>query len=119
MSIQIVYNVLSVDSAVIALVGTRITPVERKDYIYPAVVLTEYELDAVNALDGWGGTDHSVIQVDSWGTTFSQADAVAAACRTALQNAGHLLQPSSTHNFDPLAQLGGVFRVSNQFSIWN
>lgn len=118
MSISAVYSVLSTDSTVASLAGDRISPLERKDYEFPAVVLTEVSLEPINGLAGWGGSDNSVVQVACWDVTFLGAETLAKACRSAIEAAGYAMLPGSPENFDPLAALGGIACVTYQYSIW-
>lgn len=118
MSVQVIHGVLAAAGPVTALVGDRIEPLERKEYTMPAAVLSQIGLDPVNALDGWAGLDSNLVQVDAWASTYAGALTLAQACRTAIEAAGHLMQPNSPDAFDPLAQLGGVYRVSYQYLVW-
>jgi hypothetical protein len=116
--IQIVHDVLAASAAVTALADDRISPVDHKD-TYPAVVLTSITETPVNALDGWCGLDYSIVQMDAQAQTYASADQLAQACRTALQNAGHLALPSPSDTIEPFINLDGIYQVSKQFGVWS
>jgi hypothetical protein len=116
MSIEVVRAILVDDAAVSALVADRVSPLERKELNYPAIVLTGSSAPA-NTLTGWGGRDHVTVTVAYWDRTYTGAHDVANTGRAALEAAGLLVQ-SEQDEFVPFAALAGLACVEQVLSFW-
>lgn len=108
-----IYSLLSGNSSVSAIVGTRIYPggTIPQDAVLPAIVWL-----AVSGVPNTTMTEHSPVdavrvQIDCWATTYTQALALATAARTALQDAGNF-QSLNPDSFDPTTKR---YRVSFDF----
>jgi hypothetical protein len=118
MSIELIYNILSNDPGVTALVGSRITPfVRTQNLTLPAVTMQRITMQPTNALSGDANMDHTRMQVNSFAETYDQTTQVANACRRAIQAAGYLLS-LEIDNFDDQAELAGVPQISQEYEIW-
>jgi len=120
MILQDAATALRANSALVALVADRI------DYIiapqsstYPRIVLTLTAVENQTTINNDTQMRRNEIQVDAWGRTYTDADAVAEAARVALEPAGYVYLSRNTDEFtvepgnDP-----GVFKVGLIFSIW-
>lgn len=121
MAVKTVQDVLVASSAVTAIVGpganARVEQIVKPQNIaLPAVTLSRIFMGPVNNLVDDGGLDSNRVQVDSWAQTYTQAKELAAACRAALQTAGHQLD-SEFDNYDPAID-DGTFRVTQEYSVW-
>lgn len=115
MAVKVVRDVLVADAGVTALVSTRISPSPLvQDITLPAVGLQRISHVPQNTLRMDGDLDANRVQLDAWATTYAQSRDVAAACRAALQTAGHQLELESD-DYDPEAKL---YRVIQDWSIW-
>lgn len=115
MALQLVHDVLVAAPGVTALVGQRIAPFPHaQGTALPYVTLQRISLVPENHFRGDGDLDAVRVQLDAWATTRSEALAVAAACRTALQAAGHPLEDESD-DYDPVAS---EHRVIQDWTIW-
>ena len=84
--IKIVYNILSNNSALTALVSTRLNPIRiPQESAFPAIAYNLVSIIASPTNTSHSRTDFARVQVSSFGTTFASATAVAAAVRTALE----------------------------------
>jgi hypothetical protein len=84
--IKIVYNILSNNSALTALVSSRINPIRiPQESAFPAIAYNLVSVIASPTNTSHSRTDFARVQVSSFGTTFASATAVAAAVRTALE----------------------------------
>jgi hypothetical protein len=84
--IKIVYNILSNNSALTALVSTRLSPIRiPQESAFPAIAYNLVSVIASPTNTSHSRTDFARVQVSSFGTTFASATAVAAAVRTALE----------------------------------
>ena len=121
MSIEVVVAVLKADASVTAIVGSgsnaRISPLIKEQSITtPAVTLQRVSTDPVNDLRGFSDLDDSRTQVDAWAESYAGARALANACRTALQNAGHLML-GEFDNYNPDTD-PGLYRITQDYRIW-
>jgi len=85
------YNALSGDAAIIALVSDRIYPQIAPDsaavpYITYQVIAT----NAYNVLVGAPGSERKVIQINCVSNTYAQAKSISTAVKTALVDVGYL-----------------------------
>lgn len=86
--------------------GARIEPNQRKEaFAYPSIVL-ESSVVPINTLSGWSGSDTVTVTINYWGNTYSEAHTLATLGRTALQDAGYILD-SEIDNFEEDAGLAG------------
>jgi len=84
--IKIVYNILSNNSALTALVSSRINPIRiPQESAFPAIAYNLVSVIASPTNTSHSRTDFARVQVSSFGTTFADATAVASAVRTALE----------------------------------
>lgn len=84
--IKIIYNILSNNSALTALVSSRINPIRiPQESAFPAIAYNLVSVIASPTNTSHSRTDFARVQVSSFGTTFADATAVAAAVRTALE----------------------------------
>ena len=84
-----VYLILSADSGVAALCGTRIYPagiIPQEVVTFPTVVFQTVTGTAENIQSGNAPADYERIQIDCWDVSMAGADAMFAAVRTALEN---------------------------------
>ena len=79
------FNMITTDSGVIALMGTRLIPSYNRqgDRTYPLAV---YKLDIAPApaFDGESGIEYGTLQIAAVATTYAQATALATAIRSAI-----------------------------------
>ncbi len=118
MADKIVRDVLVAASVVTALVpAERITPLVRPQSITtPAITLQRISLVPQNHLRGDGDLDSNVVQLDVWAESYVSARAIADACRTALQTAGHVL---TFENDDYEAETAPeLYRVIQSWQVW-
>lgn len=113
-----IYTALSADSTVAALVATRIYPVLLPlSVVMPAICYQTIATTPQNGFDGNHSLDQVRAQVDSWSTTLTEAQALAAAVRAAMAVAPlYGLPLMSFEDYDSETQL---YRVVQDFSIWS
>jgi hypothetical protein len=105
-------------SAVTDICGNRIEILTRPQAIgIPAVCLSVASTTPVNGLEAWNGLDGNVVQLDCYASTYTDAKNLASACRTAME-AEHELE-TEFDNFDESAELSGLARVTQQYSVWS
>src|ERR1041384_7797581 len=84
-AINALYNKLSTTSAITSLVGTSIEPaVAKQTSSYPAILIQEDSVEYGGTHSGSDGTATSTLKIDCEAETYTQAAAVAAAVRAAL-----------------------------------
>lgn len=119
MTVKIARDALLADSGVRNLVADRIGPVEEmQGQSFPYVVLALEKLEPLNTLSGPAGLDRGHVALDAWGMKYADAVKVANACRTALQNAGHVCTSNVADQFH-FQQDSGVYRCGFTFQIWS
>lgn len=113
---QTLYAVLKNDSAVSALVGTRIYPlVMPQDGLLPAVVYQRVSTVPITSLDGDSGLDAVRMQSSCWATTYLGARILADAVRAAVT----LNMPAVTEmDISDRDETTGHFRMLLDFRIW-
>lgn len=121
MSVEVVLAALKASAGVTAIVGSgasaRISPLMKAQGITPpAVTLQRIAVAPVNHLRGHGGVDAVRVQVDSYADSYSGVRALATACRTALQTAGHLMV-SEIDNYEPGVE-PALYRITQDFQVW-
>lgn len=119
MAIQIIHDLLIADPSVAAIVSDRVYPLVRpQSFPAPAVTLQRITVTPVNSLDtALYSIAENRVQVDSWDVTYMGARTLADACRAAINAAGHILD-TELDNFAPDAPLSGVYRITQDYSIW-
>jgi uncharacterized protein (DUF2062 family) len=127
--IKIVYNILSNNSALTALVSTRLNPLRiPQESAFPAISYNLVSIIASPTNTSHSRTDFARVQVSSFGTTFASATSVAAAVRNALEAVsfpstfnGVYCQAiefdSEVHLSDDEAGFAGVYHVAQDFII--
>lgn len=118
MTVATAYAVLSNASAVTALVpADRITPLVRVQGIaVPSIVLQKVSAIPSTHLRGDGALDHNLIQLDVWDSDYTNAVAIAAACRIAMQAATHILTLQADA-YDPDVD-PELFRITQTWAVW-
>jgi ornithine cyclodeaminase/alanine dehydrogenase-like protein (mu-crystallin family) len=121
MSVEVVLAALKADAGVTAIVGSgvnaRISALMKTQGItIPAVTLQRISLEPQNHLRGHAGLDSVRVQVDSWEHTYAGVRALADACRSALQDADHVML-GEIDNYDPETD-PGLYRITQDFQIW-
>jgi hypothetical protein len=111
-------TLLAAAPAVTAICADRIEILTRPQAIgVPAVCLSIVSTTPVNGLETWNGLDGSLVQIDCYALTYADARALAAACRTAMETEHEL--ETEFDNFDESAELSGLARVTQQYSVWS
>lgn len=118
MSTKAARDVLVAASAVTTLVpASRITPIIRPQSITtPSITLQRIATVPQNHLRGDGDLDLHTVQIDSWADSYASALAIADACRTAMQSAGHVLT-LEVDNYEPDVT-PELYRVTQDWSVW-
>jgi len=115
---QQIYSVLAADSAVAALVGTRIHPILLpQNVIMPAISYQRITTVPQNGLQGHHSIDQVRVQVDSWASTYAGAKSLAAAVRVAMYLTP--LFALTVMELDDYDHEEKIYRVIQDFSIWN
>ena len=115
MAIQTVRNILVAAGGVTALVDQRISPTIRaQDESLPAVVLTLVSAVPQNHLNGAPTLDANRVQLDAFAETYTDARAVATACRTALEAGGCVLD----NEFEAFEPEVSEYRVTQDWLVW-
>lgn len=112
------YSLLSSDAGVIALCSTRIYPlVAPQEAAMPLIVYTRVSSGREYSLTGYSNLENPRMQIDCYGTTYSETKALAEAVTTALRGATTF----GTAQDDPqeMYEDDETHRVSIDFSIWN
>jgi hypothetical protein len=111
-------GILSAAAPVVALVGTRISPLIRaQDLIVPAVTLQRISTNPSNTFAGNGGLDDTRLQVDCWDATYAGARALAIAVRAAF-DAVPVLMTLELDLFE-LEPIPGVYRITQEYQLWS
>jgi hypothetical protein len=112
------FAVLSTDAGVIALVGTKVYPLEAaQDTVLPYVAYTRVSSNRVYSLGGYSNLENPRIQVDCYSSTYSGSKALSVAVISALRSATTF----GVEIDDPqeMREDEDVYRVSVDLSIWN
>jgi hypothetical protein len=111
-------GILSGAAPVVALVGTRISPLIRaQDLALPAVTLQRITMTPSNTFVGNGGLDGTRLQVDSWDATYAGARALANAVRAAF-DAVPVLMTLEIDSFQ-LEPVPGAYQITQEYQIWS
>lgn len=121
MSAEVAVAVLRAAAGVTAIVGSgddcKVSPLIKAQGISPpAVTVQRVATTPQNHLRGFGSLDQNRVQVDVWTAHRDEALDLASACRTAMQNAGHLCL-GEFDNYDPETD-PGLYRITQDFEIW-
>lgn len=115
MAVKVLGDVLRASVAVQAIAGDRVYPLSRpQDIQVPAVTLQRVSVGPQNALGGFSGLDANRVQATCYATTYAEVRALAAACRTAANAAGHICR-SEADEYDPEVE---VYLVTQEYSVW-
>ena len=112
------YTLLSADAGVTALVALRTYPlVAPQGAEMPFIVYNRISSGRQYSLTGYSNLENPRMQVDCYGTTYSEAKALSEAVITALRGATTF----GTEQDDPRESFeeDETFRISIDFSIWN
>jgi hypothetical protein len=112
------YTLLSGNAGVVALVATRIYPLTApQEAAMPYVVYTRVSSGRLYSLTGYSNLEYPRMQVDCYGTTYSEAKLLSEAVVTAIRAATTF----GTEQDDPqeMFEEDETYRVSIDFSIWN
>lgn len=127
-AINAVYNILSNNSALTAVVSTRINPLRiPQESAFPAISYQMISVIPHPSKSGASKSDFARIQINSFGTTYQSAVQVADLVRTAMQvtlpatfNAV-LVQSceydSEVHMTEDNADFAGVYHIAQDFII--
>ncbi|CAB4153276.1 Tail completion protein, partial [uncultured Caudovirales phage] len=85
-----------------------------QNIVTPAVTLQRIANVPQNHLRGFGNLDANRVQVDCFADTYLQARALSAACRTAINAAGHTCELE----LDEYDEQVLVYRVILDFNVW-
>lgn len=116
-ALEKVFQTLTADSAVTALVGQNIEPLEVTPGTAPPYIVTDTVVTRpFNHLGGWAGLDLCEVSVEAWATSYTAAKAVADQCRKTLEAAGFTclrqLDDTADNDISPgLESSGYVFHV--------
>ena len=115
MILETMRNVLIAAAPVTAIVGDRVSYVTRSQSLAaPAVLLTVVSTVPQNQLAGAPTLDQSRVQLDVYADSYTQARALATACRNALEAAGYVTE-SEIDNFEPDVP---EFRITQDYMTW-
>lgn len=112
-------GILSAAAPVVALVGTRISPLIRAQGLtLPAITLQRITLIPSNTFAGNGGLDDTRLQVDCWDATYDGARALAIAVRAAFDAAQvrMIIEQESTSRLDPPT---GMYWITQEYQLWS
>lgn len=127
--IKIAYNILSNYSALTALVSTRINPLRiPQESAFPAISYNLVSVIASPTNTSHSRTDFARVQVNSFGTTFASATAVAEKVRAAFEAPSYpnifndyycqaIEFDGEVHLTDDEAGFAGIYQVSQDFII--
>jgi hypothetical protein len=121
-----IFTALSGNSAVAALVGTRIYPlILPQKCPLPAVTYQRISGGKVFSCSGYSGLEGSRIQVDCWAVDvrggargYPTVKALAAAVIAAMQ-AATTFRVSNVNDRDLFEDAQNIYRVSIDFSVWH
>jgi hypothetical protein len=118
-AVQQVLAVLNGAAPVVALVGTRISPLIRpQDAVLPSITIQRISLIPSNSMQGNGGLDIARVQIDSWGATYTDARAVATAVRAAM-DAVPICMDSELDAAFIEEPPNGVYRIIQEYTIFS
>jgi len=84
-----IYKILSENQSVVALVSSRIYPVEiPQGGSVPAIVYVINDLTPIKSLDGESGLDNGTVEITCWAKDYKTAQSLASAVRSAFIASG-------------------------------
>lgn len=118
MLLTTIRTVLVGAAPVTSICGDRVEILTKpQDIALPNVCLSIPSMTPINGLEGWNGLDGSLVQLSCYADTYTEARALAAACRAAMQDEYDL--QDEFDNFEEGAELKGVPSVIQQWSAWS
>jgi hypothetical protein len=126
---KIAYNILSNNSALTALISTRLNPVRiPQESAFPAVSYNLISEVPNPTKSGHSRTEFARVQVNAYGTSLSSAQAVASAIRTAFEavtlpgtfngiKCQTLEYDGENHTADDTAAFAGLYQISQDYLI--
>jgi hypothetical protein len=126
---KIVYNILSTNAALTALISTRLNPVRiPQESAFPAVSYNLISQVPNPTKSGHSRTEFARVQVNAYGTSLSSAQAVASAIRTAFEavtlpntfngiKCQTLEYDGENHTADDTAAFAGLYQISQDYII--
>ena len=123
-----IYNILSTDSDVAAIVSTRIFPnVARESTAFPFLIYTTNGVDPNDTKDGASTLDTNDVMISCYSETYSQASDLAQKIRVAMDRinegtyGGEQIQSSQFQSyndiFDDTSGDAGIYRKALDFEI--
>jgi len=126
---KIVYNILSNNAALTALISTRLNPVRiPQESAFPAVSYNLISEVPNPTKSGHSRTEFARVQVNAYGTSLSSAQAVASAIRTAFEavtlpgtfngiKCQTLEYDGENQTADDTAAFAGLYQISQDYLI--
>jgi hypothetical protein len=126
---KIVYNILSTNAALTALISTRLNPVRiPQESAFPAVSYNLISQVPNPTKSGHSRTEFARVQVNAYGTSLSSAQAVASAIRTAFEavtlpgtfngiKCQTLEYDGENQTADDTAAFAGLYQISQDYLI--
>jgi ribonuclease PH len=126
---KIVYNILSNNAALTALISTRLNPVRiPQESAFPAVSYNLISQVPNPTKSGHSRTEFARVQVNAYGTSLSSAQAVASAIRTAFEavtlpgtfngiKCQTLEYDGENQTADDTAAFAGLYQISQDYLI--
>jgi hypothetical protein len=126
---KIVYNILSNNAALTALISTRLNPVRiPQETTFPAVSYQLVSEIPTPTKSGHSHTEFARVQINAYGTTLSSAQSVASAIRTAFEAVSlpgtfnsikcqTIEFDGENHTADDVAAFAGLYQISQDYLI--
>jgi len=113
-----IFSVLSQDSYVAAIVGSRIYPVRLpREAVLPAVVYQIPSIEPVYSMDGDSGIDDCSVQIACWAKDYTTAHTLAFSVRKALIESGLRIFTESQNDDEDLETHS--YGIMMSFKIWS
>lgn len=114
-----IYQVLSGDADVAAVVSGRIYPVILpQGATFPAITYNRVAVSRVHALTGYTGLESAIVQIDCWAETYAAAKELARKARLAMQGA-ETFNARPEGDRDLFEDEAEIYRISSDFECWN
>ena len=126
---KIVYNILSNNAALTALISTRLNPIRiPQETTFPAVSYQLISEIPTPTKSGHSHTEFARVQINAYGTTLSSAQSVASAIRTAFEAVSlpgtfnsikcqTIEFDGENHTADDVAAFAGLYQISQDYLI--
>ncbi len=121
MILEQIYSIITSDQNVIDIMGTRLFPMrleQEPKTALPAAVYQVITTDPENSLDGDSGLDLVRLQIKAWADTYTVAQSLGAAIRSALTGAASLQLVTELVD-DDQDETTKSYVVVMQFSVWS